>query len=284
MADDKKYYYLKLKENFFDSDEMIILESMPDGYLYSNILLKLYLRSLKYKGRLMFNDRIPFNSVMLAQVTRHNVGVVEKAMQVLQQLGLVDVLDNGAIYMNDIQNFIGKSNTEADRVRRFREQKKLEQTRTNVVQMYDKRTPEIEKEIKTEIESDKQRTSVPDYEQIRNLFVGVCKDLPQPNSVKTWTDARKKTIARANMDLPEWERLFKTVAESDFLCGKKTDWKASFDWIIKPANRQKILEGAYKNTKKPNQNGNPSGPTSYNIEEFESALLEDMMGGYDGEK
>lgn len=50
MADNKKYYYLKLKENFFESDEAIILESMPDGYIYSNILLKLYLRSLKNDG------------------------------------------------------------------------------------------------------------------------------------------------------------------------------------------------------------------------------------------
>ena len=38
MADNKKYYYLKLKEDFFESDEAVILESMPDGYIYSNIL------------------------------------------------------------------------------------------------------------------------------------------------------------------------------------------------------------------------------------------------------
>lgn len=38
MADNKKYYYLKLKENFFDSDSMVLLESMQDGILYSNIL------------------------------------------------------------------------------------------------------------------------------------------------------------------------------------------------------------------------------------------------------
>ena len=61
MSDNKKYYYLRVKENFYDSDEMIILESMPDGFLYSNILIKLYLRSLKNNGKLMFNDRIPFN-------------------------------------------------------------------------------------------------------------------------------------------------------------------------------------------------------------------------------
>lgn len=101
MADNKKYYYLKLKDNFFDSDATIVLESMPDGYLYSNILLKLYLRSLK-------NDRIPYNPTILAQVTRHNVGVVEKALNIFQELDLIEIMDNGAIYMLDIQNFIGE--------------------------------------------------------------------------------------------------------------------------------------------------------------------------------
>ena len=50
---------MKLKENFFDSEEMIILQNMPDGYLYSDILMKLYLRSLKNEGKLMFRDLIP---------------------------------------------------------------------------------------------------------------------------------------------------------------------------------------------------------------------------------
>ena len=37
MADNRKYYYLKLKENFFDSDSIVLLEDMKDGILYSNI-------------------------------------------------------------------------------------------------------------------------------------------------------------------------------------------------------------------------------------------------------
>lgn len=126
MADNKRYYYLKLKENFFDSDEMILLESMPDGYLYSNILLKMYLRSLKDEGRLMLSGRIPYSPEMLATVVRHPVGVVEKALNIFQQLGLVTVLDTGAIYMMDIQNFIGESSTEADRKRRYRKRIELE--------------------------------------------------------------------------------------------------------------------------------------------------------------
>ncbi|MDS8186438.1 phage replisome organizer N-terminal domain-containing protein, partial [Streptococcus pneumoniae] len=68
MSDNKKYYYLKLRDNFFDNDDIAILESMPDGILYSNILLKLYLRSLKNNGKLMFNDRIPYNAQMLSTI------------------------------------------------------------------------------------------------------------------------------------------------------------------------------------------------------------------------
>ena len=113
MADNKKYYYLKLKEDFFDSDEMLILQGMKDGYLYSDILMKMYLRSLKNEGRLMYKDYIPYSLEMISTITRHQVGTVERAMKIFEQLKLVEVLDNGAIYMMDIQNFIGQSSSEA---------------------------------------------------------------------------------------------------------------------------------------------------------------------------
>ena len=158
MADNKKYYYLKLKDNFFDSDEMIVLESMPDGYIYSNILLKLYLRSLKTDGRLMFNERIPFNSTMLSQVTRHSVGNVEKAIRVFSDLGVIEIMDNGAIYMTDIQNFIGKSSTEADRIREYRAKIDKEKSGVQMLQQTnDKSTPELEIELEKDIEIKKDK-------------------------------------------------------------------------------------------------------------------------------
>ena len=157
MAVNKKYYYLKLKENFYDSEQMIILQNMQDGYLYSDILMKLYLRSLKTEGKLMFNNIIPYTPSILAQVVRHQVGTVEKALKIFKDLGLVEILDNGAIYMLDIQNFIGKSSTEADRKRA--NEKMLECT--NVQQLNDKSTPEIEIELEIEkdIDIDKKETT-----------------------------------------------------------------------------------------------------------------------------
>lgn len=119
MADNRKYYYLKLKEGFFDSEEIKILESMKDGYIYSNILLKLYLRSLRNEGRLMYRNVIPYTPEVLATLVNHQVGTVEKALEIFQNLELIEILDNGAIYMMDIQNYIGQSSTEADRQRAY---------------------------------------------------------------------------------------------------------------------------------------------------------------------
>lgn len=162
MSDNKKYYYLRLKDNFFDSDELKILESMKDGYLYSNILLKLYLRSLKNDGKLVVNDRIPYNAEMLASVTGHQVGTIKQALSMFKELGLIEILENGAIYMLDIQNFIGKGSTEADRQRLYdrriseeRKQKKLTQSR-NLGEILEKSTPEIEIELEKDIEIEKE--------------------------------------------------------------------------------------------------------------------------------
>lgn len=154
MSDNKKYYYLRLKDNFFDSDELKILESMKDGYLYSNILLKLYLRSLKNDGKLVVNDRIPYNAEMLASVTGHQIGTVKQALSIFKDLGLIDVLENGAIYMLDIQNFIGRGSSEADRKREYRQRIETDRTnvQTKVREISEKSPPEIEIEIELEKE------------------------------------------------------------------------------------------------------------------------------------
>lgn len=158
MADNKKYYYLKLKEDFFDSEDMKLLQGMNDGYIYSDILLKLYLQSLRQEGRLMYRGIIPYTSDMIATVTKHQQGTVEKAMRIFEQMGFIEILDNGAIYMMDIQNFIGQSSSEADRRRAYRNAIETEKSlllktdnmtdgvtnvTTNDSQMSDKCIPEI---------------------------------------------------------------------------------------------------------------------------------------------
>ncbi len=162
MADNRKYYYLKLKENFFDSDSIVLLEDMKDGILYSNILLKLYLKSLKNGGKLQLDEHIPYTAQMIATLTRHQIGTVERALEIFRQLGLVEQLDSGAFYMTDIELMIGQSSTEAERKRAARlENRALAQSRTNGGHLSDICPPEIEiekeKEIDIEIEKEGER-------------------------------------------------------------------------------------------------------------------------------
>ena len=153
MADNRKYYYLKLKESYFDDDAIVLLESMPDGILYSNILLKLYLKSLKNGGKLQLDENIPYTAQMIATLTRQQVGTVERALGIFQQLGLVEQLHGGLLYMTDIELMIGQSSTEAERKRAARlANKALPPPRTNGGHLSDIRPPEIEIEIEIEKE------------------------------------------------------------------------------------------------------------------------------------
>ena len=120
MAENRRFYYLKLKEGFYNSETMVVLESTPDGLLYSNLLLKMYLMSLKSGGILMLNEHLPHTVQTIATFTRHQIGTVERAIKVFMEFGLVEVLTDGAFYMADIQLLIGQSSTEGERKKRER--------------------------------------------------------------------------------------------------------------------------------------------------------------------
>ena len=163
MADNRKYYYLKLKESYFDDDAIVLLESMQDGVIYSNILLKLYLKSLKNGGKLQLDENIPYTAQMIATITRQQVGTVERALKIFMKLGLVEPLPSGALYMSNIELLIGQSSTEGERKRRARlalqEQKALPQTGADKCPPYraDICPPEIEIEKEIDIEIEKER-------------------------------------------------------------------------------------------------------------------------------
>ena len=178
MADNRKYYYLKLKESYFDDDAIVLLESMPDGILYSNILLKLYLKSLKNGGKLQLDENIPYTAQMIATLTRQQVGTVERALGIFQQLGLVEQLHGGLLYMTDIELMIGQSSTEAERKRAARlANKALPPPRTNGGHLSDIRPPEIEikKEIDIEIEKERElkpgRAAPASYGRYENVIL-----------------------------------------------------------------------------------------------------------------
>ncbi len=121
----KRYYWLKLKENFFEEDTIEWLEEQPNGKEYCLIYLKLCLKSLKTDGVLVRNVGsmlIPYDAETLARVTNSTVDTVKVAMDLFKKIGLIQLLDTGEIYINQLNELVG-SETEAAKQKRLQRSK-----------------------------------------------------------------------------------------------------------------------------------------------------------------
>lgn len=83
------------------------------------------------------------------------------------------------------------------------------------------------------------------YKAVAELFNETCPSLPK---VRDLTDQRRRAIKARIMEgntAEDFREVFAKVQASSFLTGKNGGWKCGFDWILKPANWQKIKEGNY---------------------------------------
>ena len=89
------------------------------------------------------------------------------------------------------------------------------------------------------------------FQKIADLFNSILPELP---AVVLINKSRESAIRSrwndhpAHQSLEFWEDLFNDVRKSDFLMGRvisERAFRCSFDWIIKPSNFVKVVEGNY---------------------------------------
>lgn len=178
MSENKKYYWLKLHDNFFDDDTIQYIEEQENGKEYVLFYLKLALKSLNREGYLIryVGERvIPYDVKALAKLTNTPLDTVKLAMQTFIEFGLVAHLDTGELYLNQINEMIGTETQAAKRKREQRAREKVqnldaptdeENKRDNVTQERDivqkshsdvqKSHTEIDIETEKDIESEKE--------------------------------------------------------------------------------------------------------------------------------
>ncbi len=119
----KRYYWLKLQDNFFERDEIRIIESMPNGKDYILFYLKLLLKSINDEGKLLFKDTIPYTAEMLSTITNTNVDVVRVAVDTFIKLDLMEKFDDGVLFMREVNKMLGSETEYAQKKREYREKK-----------------------------------------------------------------------------------------------------------------------------------------------------------------
>lgn len=125
MANAKRFYWIKLGENFFNDDAMIWLESQKDGFKYQNLYLKLLLKTMNTGGKLAFNiggKILPMSADDISLITRLDVDTVIVGLAVLKELGLVESSDDCEC-LPSLAEIIGSETDAAVRMRKMRERK-----------------------------------------------------------------------------------------------------------------------------------------------------------------
>ena len=120
MTESKKYFWLKLKRDFFKRHDIQIIEAMENGKDYILFYLKLLCESVDHEGKLRFSDQIPYNEKMLATITNTNVDVVRSAIKCFSELGMMEMMDDGTLFMNETQKMLGFETEWARKKREYR--------------------------------------------------------------------------------------------------------------------------------------------------------------------
>ena len=160
MAESKKYFWLRLKRDFFKRHDIRILESMPNGKEIVLFYLKLLTESIDHEGKLRFSETVPYTPKMLSVITNTDEEIVEDALSALTELELIDFLDDETYIINGIQDMIGFETEWAKKKREYRDKIENEKGQVEDKPRTKKdnvrQEKEIEKEKELEIEKDKK--------------------------------------------------------------------------------------------------------------------------------
>lgn len=221
--DNTKFYWLQLKEDFFDDDAIEWLEEQKNGKEYSLFYLKLCLKSLKTNGvliRKIGNMLVPYDAKKLAEITKTNIDTVVIAMKLLEQIGLIKILENGEIYIEQLENMIGSQSIGA-----FKKQQQRRIGQTNVRLVSSKCPIEKEQEERKDsncnsnkiniaefLENEFGRTISPvEYEEIQKWQEWFDDDIIV-YAIKISILNNKKTFSYINGILKNWKSCnFKTI-------------------------------------------------------------------------
>ena len=260
----KRYFWLKLMDDFFTQPKIKKLRRIAGGDTYTVIYLKMQLLSLKNEGVLYFEGTESNFSDEIALTIDEEPENVRFTIMYLMNQGLLEEISGTEFVLTETIKSIGSESSSAERVRKHRlnlqNNTKALQSNTSVTPCNtEKRREEKEREERRERE-ERETEKIP-YQKIADIYNAVCTAFPRCTVL---SDKRKKAIKariHSGYSLEDFRRLFEKAQASTFLKGgNDRNWRATFDWLITDSNMAKTLDGNYDDNKGGPQNAvNRSG-------------------------
>lgn len=236
-----KYFYAQIVGDFYDDSRMQYLESRPDGLMYSFFYTRLMLKSIKSAGRLRVSEKVAYNEQMLAKVTGMSQEIVGPAMELLQELGLVETAEDGTVIICDFDRLVVSESKWAEYKRKQRSREKEDVQELSKECPMDVRTASghcpTETEIKTETETEteterktERKTEGKSGRRAAHTLPTEKKEVRKYGSYG-WVELTEEEHEQLLAELGEGElvRCISYIDESAQSTGNKNGWR---DWAL----------------------------------------------------
>ena len=247
MADNKKYYWLKLPKDFFERKEVKLLRKIENGALYVLIYQKILLNALETDGEIYFDHLTDTPEEELALSINEEVEDVRNVLKFLLDKQLVTFSEDTYL-IEHFSTLVGKEANSTERVRAYRERKKqemLHETENELQETFhetncntEKRREEIEKR---RIDKEKEK------KKEKEINKEINKDKEQ--DIKDRVDTEDRVDKTLDEILLENEQLYYKYIQDKTL----TEQQKEYMFQLVKKYRKKIndnqLRGFYNNAK-----------------------------------
>ena len=173
LKENKRYYWLQLKEDFFTSKEMKLLRRLPGGNEHTIIYLKIMLASLQDSGKIYFENLGHDLAEEISLLIDEDIEAVRMTLLFLTNKQLLTTKDKFEFQLEQVPELIGSETASTRRSRKYRDMQKALQCNTDATECNGDIDIEIKKDIdiNIELEVDNKKpatdTNIYDYYQQR---------------------------------------------------------------------------------------------------------------------
>lgn len=161
VTENRRYYWLQLKDDFFNSKEMKLMRKLPGGEEITIIYLKMMLASLAEQGKLYFEGLAEDLAEELSLIIDEDPEAIRLTLMFLTKKKLLTTSDNYQFNLEQVPEMVGSETASTRRSRKHRETQKLLQCNTTAT----KGNGDIDIDIDIDIDKgQKPQTDV--YEEI----------------------------------------------------------------------------------------------------------------------
>jgi predicted phage replisome organizer len=265
----KKFYWLKLYRDFFNSREMKKLRKVAGGDTFTIIYLKMQLLSMNNEGIIEYEGTEDDIAEQLALELDEDVENVQLTIAFLIKNQLMEQVDKQDILLTKVPELIG---SETDSARRMRQKREREEASKNTMlpSQCDEEVSQSSELCKDVQKCDTEKEKEIEIDKEKSIEIDICASEDASNRIdynsvmKFWNEncqlanirnlnrARKKAVKKMFDEYGKgsFVTIIQNINNSDFLKGKNdSNWKASFDWVFKATRYLQILEGNFENSK-----------------------------------